>query len=127
MSAFTRRLAIALPALFIGAALHAAPTLPPVRAEIEALLDRLQASGCEFNRNGTWYSGADARAHLLRKLEAIESRTAVHSTEQFIEAGASTSSTSGQPYQVRCGGAAPVPSRQWLSTQLAALRAGGRP
>ena len=127
MSVLTRRIAIALPALFIGAAPHAAPVPPPVRAEIEALLNRLQASGCEFSRNGTWYSGTDAKVHLLRKLEAMESRTTVHSTGQFIEAGATTSSASGQAYQVRCGGAVPMPSRQWLSMQLAALRAIGRP
>lgn len=103
----------------------AEPTTAPVRAEIDALLARLQASGCEFNRNGKWYDGADAQAHLLRKLEYIEDRTTVRSTEQFIDLAASTSSRSGKPYLVRCAGGAPVESRAWLREQLELLR--GKP
>ena len=103
----------------------AAPAAAPVRTEIDLLLGRLQASGCEFNRNGTWYSGADARDHLLRKLEYLEDKTTVQSTEQFIELAATKSSISGKPYLVRCGSAAPVESRLWLTGQLATIRATG--
>lgn len=106
----------------IAVALHAAPLAPPVRAEVDALLSALEKSGCEFNRNGSWYAAREARTHLLRKLEYLEGRTAVHTTEQFIELAASTSSSSGKPYLVRCGKAAPVESRAWLSAQLAVLR-----
>lgn len=106
----------------IAVALHAAPLAPPVRAEVDALLSALERSGCEFNRNGSWYAARDARTHLLRKLEYLEGRAAVHTTEQFIELAASTSSSSGKPYLVRCGKAAPVESRAWLSAQLAVLR-----
>jgi hypothetical protein len=100
----------------------AEPTATPVRAEIDALLARLQAPGCEFNRNGKWYEGADAQAHLLRKLEYIEDRTTVRSAEQFIDLAASTSSRSGKPYLVRCAGGEPVESRAWLREQLELLR-----
>lgn len=103
----------------------AAPTAAPVRTEIDRLLSALQASGCSFNRNGSWYSGADAKDHLLRKLEYIEGRSTVQSTEQFIDLAAAKSSTSGQPYQVRCGAESPVDSQVWLARQLAVLRAGG--
>jgi hypothetical protein len=105
----------ALPAL-------AAPTAPAVRGEIDALLARLQRSGCQFNRNGTWYDAAEVRAHLLRKLTAVEDATTLRSTEQFIDAAASFSSMSQQPYLVRCGSATPVPSRDWLLLQLQSLR-----
>lgn len=108
--------------LLAGAAASAAPTAAPVRAEIDRLLARLQASGCEFNRNGSWYSGAQARDHLLRKLEAVESRTTVQSAEQFIALAAAGSSVSGTPYQVRCGAEPAVESRVWLGRQLAILR-----
>ena len=102
----------------------AAAQLPAAAgAEIDALLSRLEASGCEFNRNGAWHSSAEARAHLLRKLKYLEDRGAVHSAEQFIELAASASSMSGQPYLVRCAGDAPVPSGQWLRSQLRSLRA----
>lgn len=103
-------------------ALSAAPLAPAVRAEIDSLLAALEKSGCEFSRNGAWHAPKDARVHLLRKLEYLEGKNAVQSTEQFIERAASTSSSSGKPYLVRCGKAAPVESRAWLTAQLAALR-----
>jgi hypothetical protein len=101
----------------------AAPLPAPARAEVDALLNRLQASGCEFNRNGSWYASAEAKAHLLKKLEYLEGKDMVQTAEQFIERGAATSSMSGKPYQVRCAGAAPVNSAQWLTTELKAVRA----
>ncbi len=104
----------------------AAPAPAPVRAEIEALLGVLVASRCEFSRNGAWHTGAEAQAHLLRKLDALEGRSLVQTTEHFIERGAAASSASGRAYLVRCAGAAPVPSRQWLTDQLTRLRAPAR-
>lgn len=98
------------------------PTPAPVRAEIDAMLNRLETSACQFQRNGTWYDSARAKAHLLDKLGYIEKRGTVQSAEQFIELAASRSSVSGRPYQVRCGGAVPVESRQWLRDQLTILR-----
>jgi hypothetical protein len=100
----------------------AAPAPPAVRAEIDALLARLAASGCEFERNGRWHDAAEARSHLQRKLDHVERRGTLRSTEQFIELAATSSSTSGRAYQVRCGGNA-VPSANWLARELAALRA----
>ncbi|KQV96256.1 YfeK family protein [Pelomonas sp. Root1237] len=102
---------------------HAAPLPPVARAEVDALLTRLQASGCEFNRNGSWYAGAEARAHLLKKLEVLEGKDMVQTAEQFIERGAATSSMSGKPYLVRCAGKAPVESAQWLKAELQQVRA----
>jgi len=101
----------------------AAPLPPAARAEVDALLTRLQASGCEFNRNGSWYAGGDARAHLLKKLDYLEGKDMVKTTEQFIEHGASSSSMSGKPYLVRCAGKAPVESAKWLTAELQAVRA----
>jgi hypothetical protein len=103
----------------------AAPVPATVRTEIETLLSNLQASGCEFNRNGSWHNGEEAKAHLLRKLEYLQDKGSVQTTEQFIELAASESSFSGQPYQVKCGEGAAVSSRQWLTTELASVRAAG--
>lgn len=102
---------------------HAAPLPAPARADVDALLTRLQASGCDFNRNGSWYAGAEARAHLLKKLEYLEGKDMVSTAEQFIERGASASSMSGKPYLVRCAGKAPVESVVWLKAELLQVRA----
>ena len=117
-----RALVIALLFCFFSLASHAGPLPPAVRGEIDALLARLQASACEFHRNGSWHPPAEARTHLLRKLDYLERRNLVQSTEQFIERAASSSSASGKPYLVRCGSAAPVPSSAWMSAQLQAIR-----
>lgn len=112
----------ALIALF-SSLVMAAQSAPAVRAEIDQLLTKLQASGCEFNRNGSWYSGAEAKDHLLRKLEYIENKGTLQSTEQFIELAASKSSFSGKAYQVRCGNEPAQESQAWLTKQLGAIRA----
>jgi hypothetical protein len=85
-------------------------------------MGRLEAASCEFNRNGKWYTGAEAKSHLLRKLQYLEERGAVQTTEQFIELAATGSSMSGQPYLVKCDNGAPVASGTWLRAQLQAVR-----
>jgi len=118
------RAALSYLALFAwGASVQAAPMAPAARAEVDALLTRLQSSGCEFNRNGSWYPGADAKAHLLKKLAALEGKNLVQTAEQFIARGASSSSMSGKSYLVRCAGQATVESAQWLTTELHQMRA----
>jgi hypothetical protein len=112
-----------LTCLFI--ARGAAASLPPTaRSEIEALMSRLEVSACEFSRNGSWHTAADAKSHLMRKLlRYLEDRGAVQSTEQFIELAASSSSMTGEAYFVKCGKEAPVASATWLRRQLRKLEA----
>ena len=118
-----KQVILATVASFCCAIAHAAQTSAPVRAEIDALLAKLQASGCQFNRNGSWYSGSEAKDHLLRKLEYLEGKGNISSTEQFIELAASKSSSSGKAYSVKCGSKPPVDSQVWLTQQLPAIRA----
>jgi hypothetical protein len=92
------------------------------RFEIDALLNRLGASGCEFNRNGSWYSSPDAKAHLTKKLNYLVEKKKLDGTEQFIKLAASSSSMSGKDYLVRCGGAQPVASQAWLLAELRTIR-----
>ena len=66
----TRTLPSVVLALLCGAA-FAGPTAAPVRLEIHSLLSKLEASGCRFSRNGSWFRGSEAKDHLLRKLEYI--------------------------------------------------------
>jgi hypothetical protein len=114
-----------LPALLIvfACTARAEPTPAPVRAEIDGMLVRLEVSGCQFNRNGTWHEAADAKEHLLRKLAYMEREGTIQSAEHFIELAGSKSSSSDTPYLVKCGGGAPMASAAWLSSQLQLVRA----
>jgi hypothetical protein len=96
---------------------------PPARAEVDALLSRLEQSGCRFQRNGEWHEARKAREHLAGKLAYLERRGTLESAEQFIDKVASASSVSGEPYRVQCGTAPAVKSAEWLKGQLKALRA----
>ena len=117
---------ILLMTLYFMHSSSAAPLALPARAEIDALMVKLQESRCEFSRNGLWYSAAEAKSHLLRKLEYLEGRGEVQSTEQFIGMAAAKSSLSGQPYRVKCGDAASLESAAWLYGELQRLRAPAR-
>ena len=120
-----RRVLLLLLTCIVAAAGHAAPLPPAAKAEIDRLLSRLESSGCQFNRNGTWYSPAEAKSHLLRKLKYLEDRGAVTSAEQFIELAAAGSSMTGQPYLVKCGNGAPMQSSAWLLSELQRVRSSG--
>jgi hypothetical protein len=109
----------------LAATATAAPLSPAARSEIDGLMSKLETSDCEFNRNGTWHSGTEAKTHLLRKLKYLEDKGVVRSTEQFIEVAASASSMTGQPYLVQCGNSAPIRSGAWLSSQLRTIRLAG--
>jgi hypothetical protein len=90
--------------------------------EINALLADIELSGCEFYRNGSWYNSKKAQVHLRDKYDYLARRDLINTTEDFIEKGASESSISGRPYQVRCNGREPVLSGQWLRDELARYR-----
>jgi Family of unknown function (DUF5329) len=120
------RLLLFVVTVMFAAAGYAASVSPAARAEIDALLSRLEASSCTFNRGGTWYPATEAKSHLLRKLKYLEDRGMVRTTEQFIELAGSSSSTTGKPYLVKCGSGAAVESGTWLRSQLDVVRSSGR-
>jgi hypothetical protein len=122
MPALIRLTFAALLAVLVSLA-HAGSLPPTAKAEIESILTALKSSGCQFNRNGTWYSGAEAQAHLTKKLAYLADKNQIKSAEEFIALGASASSASGRPYQVRCGASPAVESKLWLQDQLKAVRA----
>jgi len=113
-------LSLALLGASVGA--HAAPS-PQAERETEGLIRALAQSGCQFERNGSWYDAAQAQQHLRKKLAYLRKRGLADTAELFIERGASQSSLSGQPYHVRCGTAAATTSAAWLQAKLVQLRA----
>jgi hypothetical protein len=62
-----------------------------------------------------------AAAHLRGKYEALAVNGQIETAEDFIDKAAS-SSMSGQAYLIRCGGGAPMTTRQWFSAALARHR-----
>lgn len=99
-----------------------AATSAATRAEVMQLMASVEKSGCKFNRNGSWYSGAEARAHLQQKFDYLDKKDMLTTTESFIEKGASNSSMSGKPYQMQCAGLKQVTSAEWLNAELKHLR-----
>lgn len=91
-------------------------------AEITHLLNTLGASGCQFNRNGAWYSASEAQAHLTKKFDYLSDKGLISNAESFIERGATQSSMSGKAYLVKCANAAPVESAVWLDEALRHFR-----
>lgn len=90
-------------------------------AKIDALLRRIAASDATFLRGDTRWSGADAAAHLRRKLAQAPPGSIV-TVDAFIEHIASRSSTTGEPYRVRTPDGRERPAADWLREQAAALQ-----
>ncbi|MDO8772273.1 MAG: DUF5329 domain-containing protein, partial [Burkholderiaceae bacterium] len=84
------------------------------KQEIAHLFTTLEASNCQFNRNGSWYSAKEASGHLNTKYKYLQDKDLVPSAEAFIERAATESSLSGKAYQIKCGDAAPAPSGPWF-------------
>lgn len=93
--------------------------LADMQDEIQHLLRYIESSGCEFERNGTVYDSKEARSHIERKYDYIESR--VGNTEDFIKYAATMSSMSGKKYQVTCNGKEQT-SAEWLHDELSRYR-----
>ena len=117
------RTLIGLVLLLIAAApAHAAELSSSAQKEIEALLDRLGTSTCQFYRNGSWHSGVEARDHLQMKLEYLVEKGLVTDSEEFIAKAGTESSMSGRPYKVRCPNQEEQPSAVWLGSELRKIR-----
>ena len=91
---------------------------PQAQAEIMHLLEFVQQSACQFNRNNTWYNGKDARLHLKKKYDYLVKRGVIGKAEDFIEKAASQRSVSGRAYQIRCRDGKIISSAQWFTEEL---------
>ena len=118
-----KRLGVAfLAAMSVSLATFAAQPAEPPKAEVEQLLTRLAASGCQFQRNGAWHNAGEARAHLEKKFQYLLEKHPQSSSEDFIVLAATKSSFSGKPYLVKCADQREVLSADWMAAQLKQLR-----
>lgn len=111
----------------VSAASSAEELTAGAQQEIQQLLHVLAISNCQFNRNGEWYTPAEAVKHLNNKFEVLVGKGKIGTTEDFIRIAASESSVSGEPYQVQCGNDAAVNSGPWLTQALTKLRLENKP
>ncbi|QEY17312.1 hypothetical protein D0C16_15790 [Cellvibrio sp. KY-GH-1] len=103
-------------------ATHAEDLDLSTKQEIEHLFNYLKDSGCEFNRNGTWYGSSEAVNHLRKKYDYLVGKGMLTSSEAFIQKAASESSMSGKPYQVKCAEKEVVLSSLWFTAELKKYR-----
>ncbi len=113
------RLFIILTLLFAGilTRTHAAEPVT-TKTEIAHLFSTLEASNCQFNRNGTWHSAKEASAHLATKYKYLQDKDLVPTAEKFIERAATESSLSGKAYQIKCADGVVQPSASWFQAIL---------
>ena len=90
---------------------------PSERERIEALLAAIERADVALIRNGEVHSAAKAIAHLRRKWKHVGGEL---TAEQFIDAIASRSSTTGRPYLIKRR-EGPVEAAVWFREQLRAL------
>lgn len=91
---------------------------PATKQEIFHLFNNLENSGCQFSRNGSWYSAKEASKHLQTKYKYLQDKDLVPSAEKFIERAATDSSMSGKAYQIKCADNLAQPSAPWFKAAL---------
>jgi hypothetical protein len=118
LSGTWRRCGLVLLLLTIGLPALQADQAQNIR-EIEHLMDYIGASSCRFIRNGKIYDAAAARSHIRKKYDYLRER--IRTAEDFIRYAATESSTSGEPYRIRCG-AQEMLCADWLAAEIRRYR-----
>ena len=105
---------------FLQASQSSADVPPEQKPEVEHLLEFVETTDCEFERNGKKYDGERASKHIKRKYKHF--RDDITTTEEFIEYSATFSTRSGKSYLVYCAEDDPIKSSVWLLEELAQFR-----
>ncbi len=108
--------------LLVGVSAWADGVPPVAQQEINHLFSYLKGSGCQFSRNGSWYTPQEAVDHLNDKYQYLIHHDMVNTAEDFIEYAASKSSWSGKPYLVKCGSGAAEETAGWFRAELQKYR-----
>lgn len=108
--------------------MHHARAAEPAAAKLEIahLFTVLEASNCQFYRNGSWHVAKDASLHLQSKYKYLQDKDLVPSAEKFIERAATQSSMSGKAYQIKCADNVVQPSAPWFQAALVKYRSGAK-
>ena len=90
--------------------------------EIDHLFVYLKGSGCQFSRNGSWYTPREAVDHINGKYQYLIHHDMVNTAEDFIKYAATESRWSGKPYLVKCGDGAAQETGPWFRAELQKFR-----
>lgn len=88
--------------------------------EIVHLLKFVESTKCEYERNGSMHTGAEAVNHINKKYRYYFDD--IKSAEDFIHYSATRSKMSGKYYKVHCANKAVIKSRDWLLLELKSFR-----
>lgn len=88
--------------------------------EIKHLLAYVEATDCQYERNGKHHNGSEALAHIRKKYDYYQDD--IQSAEDFIKYAATKSNLSGKHYKVHCDNQKAIKSSDWLKAELSAFR-----
>lgn len=89
-------------------------SLPLYGSKVDYLLEMIEQSDAQFERNGRKHSASRARGHLQRKWTTANRRHNNLTSEDFIDQIASRSSRSGQAYLIHLPSGEVVELGLWL-------------
>jgi hypothetical protein len=93
-----------------------------IEKEIDHLIQFVERTDCQYERNGQLHSGKEAAKHIKRKYKYFKSD--IDSAEKFIELSANKSTMSGKSYIVHCPNRPKLRSQEWLLRELKNYRKG---
>lgn len=89
-------------------------------SEIQHLLNYVSETTCQYERNGDFYNGVEARKHIERKYKYFLKD--IKTAEDFIRLSATQSTMSKKKYEIHCAGHKTIKSSAWLLNELAIYR-----
>jgi len=87
-----------------------------MKDEIDHLLEYVENTECQHERNGKLHAGMNSVEHIKNKYNYFKKEIA--SAEQFIELSATKSTITWKYYMVLCEGSPKTRSREWLLKEL---------
>ncbi len=109
--------------LLLAVTSHATPYIESQK-EIQHLLEYVKLTDCQYERNGTQHTGAEAVEHIKKKYDYYLDD--IKTAEDFIEYSATQSKMSGKKYKVHCKGLSEQTSQDWLMKELELYRNSGK-
>jgi hypothetical protein len=90
------------------------------KQKIEQLIKSIETlKGCQFYRNGSWYSSSEAASHL--KMKWGKAGSTVKTANDFIDKIATKSYMSGEAYKIKMTDGKEISTHDFLYAQLKAI------